>query len=199
MTTATSTQLGFGYNPGLHGATCAWGARWIVTQDGSVDFVPDRQSMIGTPEEKQELISWLVQVGSQPLETLREMLRSREVSTRASREVVLYEDERGVVVGNTNASAGYFYVAARFWLDGETTYDVSLAAIKPGARLGNGCLVVAAAPLQVVPQRVVVLAVNDAIDPVEYITWEAGSLDNTYTGHYFANVVEAAQDFTERS
>ena len=59
MTTNTSDKLAFGYNPGLAGATCAWGARWIITQQGSVDFVPDRQDMIGTAEERQEMLGWL--------------------------------------------------------------------------------------------------------------------------------------------
>ena len=114
MTTTTPT-LQFGYNPGLAGATCAWGARWIVTQQGDVDFVPNRQDCIGTPEEKQELLDWLNRiVQKRPEERLSEMLRSYAVSTRESKEVVLYEDGRGIVLGNTNASAGYFYVVARF-------------------------------------------------------------------------------------
>lgn len=114
MTTTTPT-LQFGYNPGLAGATCAWGARWIVTQQGDIDFVPDRQDCIGTPEEKQELLAWLNDtVKKQPENVLAEMLRNYKVSTRESKEVVLYEDERGIVLGNTNASAGYFYVVARF-------------------------------------------------------------------------------------
>lgn len=108
-------MLSFGYNPGLNGATCAWGARLIITQDGYVDFVPDRQDMIGTPEEKKVLLEWLNgTVKKQPEEHLAELLRSYQLSTRESKEVILYEDERGIVLGNPNASAGYFYVVARF-------------------------------------------------------------------------------------
>lgn len=114
MTTDT-TQLAFGYNPGLVGATCAWGARWIITQDGSVDQLPDRQDMIGSPEEKAELLDWLnSDVGRKPRETLAKLLRSGEVSTRRAEEWCLYQDDRGIVIGNSNASAGYFYVVARF-------------------------------------------------------------------------------------
>ena len=115
-------QLKFGYNPGLEGsgATCAWGARWIIKQDGYVDFVPDRQDMIGTPEEKKELLEWLNDtVKKQPEERLAEMLRSYQLSTRESKEVFLYEDDRGFVLGNPNSSAGYFYVIARFWTQDE--------------------------------------------------------------------------------
>jgi hypothetical protein len=119
--TKTAPTLGFGYNPGLAGATCAWGARWIITQQGMIDFVPNRQDMIGTPEEKQELLAWLNDtVKKQPEDVLAEMLGSYKLSTRESKEVVLYEDERGVVLGNPNASAGYFYVVARFWSEGVT-------------------------------------------------------------------------------
>jgi hypothetical protein len=111
----TALELQFGYNPGLQGATCAWGARWIITQQGSVDQVPNRQDMIGTPEEKAALLQWLnEEVKRQPEEALTELLRSYQLSTRESKEVVLYEDDRGIVLGNPNSSAGYFYVVARF-------------------------------------------------------------------------------------
>jgi len=122
-------MLTFGYNPGLYGATCAWGARWIITQDGHVDFVPDRQDMIGSPEEKQELLEWLNgTVKRQPEEDLAKRLRSREISTRDSYEVCLYQDERGIVIGNTNASAGYFYVVARFKTEDELAEERRFAA-----------------------------------------------------------------------
>jgi len=110
----TNGELRFGYNPGLAGATCAWGARWIITQQGEVDFVHDRQDMIGSPEEKQILLAWLNgDVKKQPEEALSALLRSSELSTRERLEVVLYEDAQGIVLGNPNASAGYFYVIAR--------------------------------------------------------------------------------------
>lgn len=122
MTTATKAtadtpvELRFGYNPGLAGATCAWGARWIIRQDGDVDQLYDRQDMIGTREQKDELAEWLNNaVKRQPHDALSVLLRTGQVSTRESKEVVLYQDGRGVVLGNPNSSAGYFYVVARFW------------------------------------------------------------------------------------
>jgi len=120
MSTTASEKLQFGYNQGLAGATCAWGARWIICQDGLVDFVPDRQDMIGTPDEKKLLLAWLNdRVKRQPEDRLSLMLKSYQLSTRETREVVLYEDEWGLALGNPNASAGYFYVVARFWTEGE--------------------------------------------------------------------------------
>ena len=120
MTTGTETdRLQFGYNPGLAGATCAWGARWIITQQGEVDQLYDRQDMIGTREQKDELAEWLNNtVKQQPQDALAVLLRTNQISTRETREVVLYEDDRGIVLGNPNSSAGYFYVTARL----STTY-----------------------------------------------------------------------------
>lgn len=115
MSSVEKDRLAFGYNPGLAGATCAWGARWIIHQDGDVDFVPDRQDCIGSAAAKAELLSWLNgTVKNQPNDVLRELLQNHQLSTRETKEVVLYEDERGIVLGNPNASAGYFYVVARF-------------------------------------------------------------------------------------
>lgn len=111
----SEAELGFGYNRGLQGATVAWGARWIIKQDGYVDFVPDRQDMIGEPDEKQELLEWLNKVvGNKPNDALAEMLRNYRLSTREDKEVVLYEDDRGIVMGSPQSSAGYFYVLARW-------------------------------------------------------------------------------------
>lgn len=127
MTAEMKDRLAFGYNPGLSGATCAWGARLIITQQGLVDFVPDRQDMIGTPDEKQELLAWLNDtVKKQPEEALSKLLKDYQLSTRESKEVVLYEDERGIVLGNPNSSAGYFYIVARF-KDGVGVEDEALA------------------------------------------------------------------------
>lgn len=115
MSTTESPKLAFGYTPGLDGATVAWGARWIITQQGEVDQLYDRQDMLGTPEEKRELADWLNNVVKrQPHDALSEMLKSYQLSTREVKEVVLYEDERGVVFGNPNMSAGYFYVIAKW-------------------------------------------------------------------------------------
>jgi len=111
----SADTLQFGYNPGLEGATCAWGARWIITQQGGVDQLYDRQDMIGTREQKDELAEWLNNtVKRKPHEALAVLLRANQISTRESKEVVLYEDDRGIVLGNPNSSAGYFYVVARF-------------------------------------------------------------------------------------
>jgi hypothetical protein len=105
--------LSFGYNAGLpEGVRSAWGARLIVGQDGYVDLVHNRTDFF--PEgDWTELREWLNGgVLRKALDTLSDKLKAYEVRTREAAEVTLYEDAYGKVVGNTNASHGYFYVAA---------------------------------------------------------------------------------------
>lgn len=108
--------LGFGYNQGLpEQATVAWGCRAIVTQTGSVDIVHDRQSMIGSPEDKERLRAHLSKIGMAPWKNHASMLLSTyAMKTREAGEFVLFDDGTVRVVGNTNASGGYLYVAAFF-------------------------------------------------------------------------------------
>ena len=106
-------KLMFGYNPVPTDAVAAWGARWIVTQDGYIDQVPDRMSTAGPKPQVDKLLGHLnTVVLMQPRKKLAELLRSGEVHTRRAFEVELYRDDKVTVVGNTNASAGYFYVTA---------------------------------------------------------------------------------------
>jgi hypothetical protein len=107
-------------------AIAAWGCRLIVTQQGYVDFVPDRQGSDGG-EHSQELLNVLND--ALPLSELKDTVslllrgvRFREgngfervqMMTREAEDFILYLDDRLVVHANTNASAGYCYVTA--WL-----------------------------------------------------------------------------------
>lgn len=93
-------------------APAAWGARLIVAQDGFVDFVYDRQGLIG--EGRLALVALME--NELPLEALTarigDLLRSGEMNTREGREHVVYKSRKLEVRANTNASAGYCYVAA---------------------------------------------------------------------------------------
>lgn len=103
--------LGFGYNAGLpDGVEDAWGARFIVTQDGGVDFLADRQSFIGDGDRtiKPHLMEHFTLIVS----AITEKLRNHEIDTRHEGEVIVYEIDGFKVVGNSNGSGGYFYVAA---------------------------------------------------------------------------------------
>lgn len=108
-------KLGFGYNAGLPDtAVAAWGARLIVTQDGGVDFLADRTDAVGEDAQRHDLFDMLDK--RYPIKQLRadvgDRLRSGEIHTRVAEEIELYDDTDLHVVGNSNASAGYFYVTA---------------------------------------------------------------------------------------
>ena len=94
-------------------ASAAWGARLIITQAGDVDIVGDRQHAVG-----DEIDALLDHLNSVPWKlSLSNMLKAYEVSTREAAEVTVFEDNKILVRGNSNASHGYFYVAA--WLKGD--------------------------------------------------------------------------------
>jgi hypothetical protein len=93
-------------------APAAWGARLIVTQTGDVDIVGDRQHAVGAEDDIDILLNRL---GNEPwLQSLSDMLINGIVSTREGLDVTVYEDAYIMVRGNSNGSAGYFYIAA--WL-----------------------------------------------------------------------------------
>jgi hypothetical protein len=92
------------------GVTTAWGARFIFPDD----LLFDRQGFAGPDTEP--LMQWL---NGGALQDARNMARelARGVGTLRpdeDRTVTLHEDERGIIVGNPQASHGYLYVAA--WL-----------------------------------------------------------------------------------
>jgi hypothetical protein len=108
-------QLGFGYSRGVpEDITTAWGARLIAPND----LLHDRQDLVADSDEaKRELIAWLN--GATPGKgAIREALKA--LSEQASElryregEFTVYEDEDGIIVGNTQQSGGYVYVSG--WL-----------------------------------------------------------------------------------
>jgi hypothetical protein len=100
--------LTFGYNAGLpEGVRAAWGARFIFPDD----LLHDRTGIFGDEAERKALIEWL---NGGVLTAARDAARKAGLRPDESREVVLYEDDKGKVVANPNASYGYLYVAG--WL-----------------------------------------------------------------------------------
>lgn len=112
-------RLAFGLNDALpEGTECAWGARFIVTQDGHVDLPHDRQDVISpNPDVKRAFLDDLMAALTMNTltERIREFLLDGTINTRKAGRVVLHDDGDFWVVGDTNASAGYLYVAA--WCD----------------------------------------------------------------------------------
>jgi hypothetical protein len=102
-------RLAFGLRDIPADVTSAWGARLIWPND----LVHDRQDLKGPT--KGLLAQWLnggaLRVA---LDNAARLARASELTQSEDREVVLYEDERGVIKANPQASFGYLYVAG--WL-----------------------------------------------------------------------------------
>lgn len=100
-------------------AIAAWGARAIIGQDGHVDIPFDRQDMVGDSTAMRFALEAI------PPGRLREIIQSklanREILTREAERVTLFDNGQITVVANSNASAGYLYIAA--YLNGDTTCE----------------------------------------------------------------------------
>lgn len=118
--TNTLPTLAFGRRTHPENLRAVWGARLIFPND----LVHDRQDLVATDDEaKTELIAWLNDVAIHATQVALGNSNWRYTngvgSSRDSAEVVIYEDERGKVIGSPQASHGYFYVAG--WLKGHVT------------------------------------------------------------------------------
>jgi hypothetical protein len=106
-------QLSFGLGHAVpEGVTTAWGARMIAP----ADLLPDRQDLQSDSDaDKAKLIEWLngETPGRGAIYEAQEFLRDARLP-QSEAVATLYEDDRGRVVGSTNASHGYVYVAG--WL-----------------------------------------------------------------------------------
>lgn len=95
-------------------ATLAWGARTIY-RDGYIDVVHDRQGFIGPDEKSIKEFAILVQ---DALAIVKKRVLGkfesgdRDIDPGFSEEHILYDSEDLRIVGNTNASHGYLYLAA---------------------------------------------------------------------------------------
>jgi len=119
----------FGYRV-PEGTKTFWGCRAIL--DGRnfkhryVDFVYDRQSLMGeSKKDRDELIYWLESgVLKQAISKADELFKNFEIMTDMNKEFTLYEDEKGIVISNPGASYGYLYVSAYFKNQPEGNEDV---------------------------------------------------------------------------
>ncbi len=122
-------RLRFGLAPPA-GVETAWGARWIINQEGRVDEVWDRTDAIGPDARRHELLAYLGDhVGRAPHEAAGELLRSGRLRWSAETPETLYEDDVVTVVGNPRRSFGYLYVGAWFKADVEQAEPLNLATV----------------------------------------------------------------------
>lgn len=95
------------------GVAAAWGARAILSY-GKVDVLPDRQQPVGEEDARRRLGTLVnSNFGQVRDEVLRLCNRGLMIGNREQKHV-LFENDEVIVVGNTNASYGYLYLAA--WL-----------------------------------------------------------------------------------
>jgi hypothetical protein len=107
--------LGFGLRNAVpKTAEAAWGARLIISADGYVDFLANRTDVVGSTAGKAALLALLNEKlpGRALMDIVSAKIKAYEISTREEAEVVLFDADGLKVVGNSNASHGYFYVAA---------------------------------------------------------------------------------------
>jgi hypothetical protein len=119
MSTPTDRlKIGYGRMTYPDTARAVWGARLIWPND----LVWDRQDIAAwTGDDKDALVAWLngPNRGNGALRAAIDVLADPynvglESSTPSDVEAVIYEDDRGVIVGSPQGSYGYVYVAA--WL-----------------------------------------------------------------------------------
>ncbi len=97
-------------------AVAAWGMRLIVTQQGDVDMVPDRQGGDAGPHTAELLALLDQRVPLRQLnDTISTLLKGFQMHTRAAEDFILHMDDRLCIHANTNGSAGYCYVTAWLW------------------------------------------------------------------------------------
>ena len=109
----------FGYASAIEaaqrgGCSAIWGARAIATEGPGFGLVPDRVSWYaGNEAERSALVLALNKGVLDACREKFEQLKSERWDIhRVAKEYVLYEDDALEVVGNTNASCGYLYLAA---------------------------------------------------------------------------------------
>lgn len=106
--------LSYGYRRHPKGLRAVWGARLIAPND----LLHDRQDLLAQDDEgKAELVAWLNGEvrGQGALRRALDWLGENSLELRqVDEEFVVYEDATGRIVGNTQASYGYVYVAG--WL-----------------------------------------------------------------------------------
>lgn len=112
-------DMDFGYAPAIEqaqidGSPAIWGARAIATEGPGFGLVPGRNSWYTEGEVERSALVLALNKGV--LDACREkfeQLKSEHWDIhRVAKEYVLYEDDATKVVGNTNGSHGYLYLAA---------------------------------------------------------------------------------------
>lgn len=120
MTDETKLTITFGRNTYPDDVRAVWGARLIFP----ADLVHDRQDLAAHDEDaKQALIAWLNIVGIKEMRIALSTASGRQARDISrdmpfEEEAVIYEDDKGKIVGSAQRSHGYMYVCG--WLKEHT-------------------------------------------------------------------------------
>jgi len=108
-------SLAYGLTSALPpGAKAAWGCRAIATND-TLDFVFNRQDAAGeTDEARDEFLKYIngIDLNAKLRETFERLASVGAMRGDQMRDMVLYEDDTAMAIGNTMASYGYCYIVA---------------------------------------------------------------------------------------
>ena len=112
-------RLEFGYNRGLPAtADTAWGARAILSRNGYVDILWDRQGRFGAEKDIARLVARLNGKAqgkgllARAKKRVASLVKAGDMSPSDDHEFVLFEDATVKIVGNPMRSYGYLYIAA---------------------------------------------------------------------------------------
>jgi len=108
-------SFAWGYSPAVTKTHRAyWGAR-TIWKGREWDILHDRQSVAATDKPTADRLVALLNGGALKAaqKRLMEMANRWEVTPEEANEVVLYDDAKVRIIGNANASHGYFYVTAQ--------------------------------------------------------------------------------------
>ena len=118
MTTDNKLSLAYGRHTYPDNVQAVWGARLIWPDD----LLHDRQDLASNDDKaKMALIKWLngEVPGNGAIAKMREALQSPYMvgiypSMKFDDQGIIYEDDKGIIVGSCQQSYGYVYVAG--WL-----------------------------------------------------------------------------------
>lgn len=114
MNDLANKDMKFGYSAGVPDEiTDGWGARLILNR-GEIDMLRDRQGYFGNSKIANDFCAHLNSVTAKWTANVKTLYYSGEIDPSKQNHVTIYEDEKIKLVGNTNGSFGYLYVAGWF-------------------------------------------------------------------------------------
>lgn len=104
-------KMQWGYRNGFpDDVTDGWGARGILER-GEVDLLRDRQDHFGDVDKANKFCAAFNFNKDKWRKNVKELCDRGEIDPSKTNHVTIYEDEDIIVVGNTQGSFGYLYLA----------------------------------------------------------------------------------------